>query len=139
MTASMGGQLPGRNYLSSRIEPGLQTGLQLGKVPFPVASTELQVTRDNARLLPAAVPHFRSFFALVMRSGLLQWLRFTPGARSWGPHRSRGSGLPPRVMPGRPTATGGPEDAVGDCVGETLTDEGVVAAIRGLLTEVGSA
>ena len=50
-----------------RIDPGLQTGLQLGIHLIPVASKRMDVTRDNARLFPVANCHFRSFFALVMR------------------------------------------------------------------------
>jgi hypothetical protein len=49
------------------MDPGLQTGLQLGNCTITVASPEVMLTCDNARLLPVADHHFRSFFALVMR------------------------------------------------------------------------
>ena len=61
------GQLPMQHLRSGEAEAGLQTGLQLGIDLFPVPSPATALTRDNARLLPVAVRHFRPFFALVMR------------------------------------------------------------------------
>jgi hypothetical protein len=80
--ASVCGHLPRQQLHQRRIDPGLQTGLQLWKHPFPVASTEVPVTRHNARLLLVAVRIFRSFFALVMR-GAVDRMLSNLGPHTW--------------------------------------------------------
>ncbi len=61
---------------------GLQTGLQLGIRPLPVASVVEFLTSENVRLGVFSVAQFRPFYALVMRrSGV----RFSSQAPCLGP------------------------------------------------------
>jgi hypothetical protein len=109
-----------------RIDPGLQTGLQLGIRLIPVASPQTVVTRDNARLLPIANRHFRPFFALVIRCAVDRTLqhRASPNSERPGPlvpppepghrrgqqdptrgrgrRRRRSAAIGPRRPPGQP-------------------------------------